>query len=493
MPILTLAELKSIQADAFADDVDITACILAWNWSAEEATAFFESGGAELPRCALQNGFQSAQASVPFMNHPPSDCDLDSARSSLEGWVACASGSPALTVSRDVLGEQERHLVDGGNSLDDVRLEERTEDALVDVPMASVPVTTLAAPPQSPFASSAPAVPMAQPSARAARLARDMENIIETGDAAFRASEFATADRHYSSALRLASSAPANEPLPVSLISMLYSNRSAARVTLNRPLEALDDGRSALELRPTWARAHCRVGAALVALCRYDEARATYERGLEAEPGSAELQAGLSEVLERLVQGTCGARYFATTARERGNLAFKAGRLQEAIGAYTEAIGADPSDETLYSDRSAALIAIGRHGEALQDAKRVISLQPRSGTGYTQAGLAALRANDEEAAYWFFANGLRVEPSNGESSPDRTSHLSTRTRPRPHFHYGTHTPFSTMAPTPPFPRWPSCLLPRLSRRAAEWQGVDLASAVRLRERAERPSSRALRA
>ncbi len=46
--------------------------------------------------------------------------------------------------------------------------------------------------------------------------------------------------------------------------------------------------------------------------------------------------------------------------------------------------------------------------------KRAVSLRPEWGKGYSRAGVAALHGGDEEAAYWFYANGLKREPSNGE-------------------------------------------------------------------------------
>ena len=91
-----------------------------------------------------------------------------------------------------------------------------------------------------------------------------------------------------------------------------------------------------------------------------------------------------------------------------------AGQLEEAIAAYSEAIAAAPTDETLYSNRSATYAKLERFKEALDDGKRAVSLQPKWGKAYSRAGLAALKGADEEASYWFYANGLRYDPSNSE-------------------------------------------------------------------------------
>jgi len=191
---------------------------------------------------------------------------------------------------------------------------------------------------------------------------------------------------------------------------------------LNRHAEALEDGKMAIKHRPSWARAFSRVGAALIALHRYDEAKANYERGLKVEPGSVELQSGLTDVLGRLGK-SAGGSAVAAAAKQKGNDAFKEGKMEEAYAAYSEAIRAAPSDETLYSNRSAVLAKLERYNEALADGKRAVSLQPGWGKAYSRAGLAALKGGDEEAAYWFYSNGLKKEAANSELLRGRDSTL----------------------------------------------------------------------
>ena len=57
------------------------------------------------------------------------------------------------------------------------------------------------------------------------------------------------------------------------LLGSLFSNRSGTRETLNRHAEALEDGRMAIKYRRGWPRAYSRVGAALISLRRFEEAR----------------------------------------------------------------------------------------------------------------------------------------------------------------------------------------------------------------------------
>jgi DnaJ family protein C protein 7 len=65
-------------------------------------------------------------------------------------------------------------------------------------------------------------------------------------------------------------------------------------------------------------------------------------------------------------------------AKEAGNAAFKVGRCQEAIDAYTQALELDPSNNAvnakLYSNRATASAKLGRHQEAIADCDKALEL-----------------------------------------------------------------------------------------------------------------------
>ena len=441
---LTSEQLEGIRADAFADDVEISDEML--GWSEADAVAFFESGGEEAMRRAATAAAKRANTASSVENYaagekeapvadlaalsmcqklaPESACgdeshiEFDSVKSSIDGWVPNGRGgtSEAPTVPYADLSAGEALGLDaavggeevGAEMIDEDELdaggEERTEDALLDDPMASVPVTRVgAAPPDAPppeaaaaaaaeeddgvggwsvrqlkdfltarnvdmralsekpeyiaevrrvrkleasgppspgkasagsggasggdSASAPPASPggpAGEPSARLARLIRKVDDIKRSGDTAFRAKDFEKADRHYTSALQHAKDLQPEESLPANTLAALYSNRSGTRETLCRHYEALQDGREAARLRKGWARAYSRIGAALISLRKYDEAKETYEEGLRHDPGSAEMQTGLTSVLQKLGK-TAGGSAAAAEAKQRGNEAFKQG------------------------------------------------------------------------------------------------------------------------------------------------------------------------
>ncbi|XP_059921392.1 tetratricopeptide repeat protein 28-like [Gadus macrocephalus] len=62
---------------------------------------------------------------------------------------------------------------------------------------------------------------------------------------------------------------------------------------------------------------------------------------------------------------------------QRSNEACQRGDFQAAVGLYGEALLADPQNCILYSNRSAALLKLGQHHAALEDAEKACLLNPK--------------------------------------------------------------------------------------------------------------------
>jgi len=77
--------------------------------------------------------------------------------------------------------------------------------------------------------------------------------------------------------------------------SAFFSNRCAAYMGLNKFDEALSDAESCIRLKPDWVKGYYRKGMALVALYRYEEAARAFKKGLEVDPGNADLKDKLKE------------------------------------------------------------------------------------------------------------------------------------------------------------------------------------------------------
>jgi len=81
---------------------------------------------------------------------------------------------------------------------------------------------------------------------------------------------------------------------------VLYSNRAACYLTQKNNKGALKDAEKCVELAPQWGKGYLRVGAALQALNRLEDAVKAYEKGLACQGTDAgtttALQKGLKDV-----------------------------------------------------------------------------------------------------------------------------------------------------------------------------------------------------
>ena len=71
------------------------------------------------------------------------------------------------------------------------------------------------------------------------------------------------------------------------------------------------------------------------------------------------------------VDGSCEVECACAYEQAKGNAAFSAGRFEEAVGHFSDAIKADEGNHVLYSNRSAAHASLKHFGAALDDAKKV--------------------------------------------------------------------------------------------------------------------------
>ncbi|XP_055712961.1 stress-induced-phosphoprotein 1 [Phlebotomus papatasi] len=98
--------------------------------------------------------------------------------------------------------------------------------------------------------------------------------------------------------------------------------------------------------------------------------------------------------------------------KEKGNAALAAGKHDEAIVAYTEALTLNDQNYVIYSNRSAAYVKAGKYQEALQDAQKTVSLNPTWAKGYSRLGTALSFLDRTMEAYEAYNKGLQYDRSN---------------------------------------------------------------------------------
>ena len=101
-------------------------------------------------------------------------------------------------------------------------------------------------------------------------------------------------------------------------------------------------------------------------------------------------------------------------AKKIGNEHFAAKAYDEAIKAYTTAIAGCDTDKSLYSNRSAAELAMGYYDDALRDAAKCVQLDKTWAKGYYRLGCALMAVFESGKAILAFQEGLRLSPDSAD-------------------------------------------------------------------------------
>ncbi|GAB4824134.1 hypothetical protein N2152v2_011180 [Parachlorella kessleri] len=109
-------------------------------------------------------------------------------------------------------------------------------------------------------------------------------------------------------------------------------------------------------------------------------------------------------------------RFIVERCKEAGNAAFKQKDYKEAVKMYTQAVAGAESDHTLFSNRSAAYLALGLYEQALWDANKCTTLKPDWAKGYYRQGCAYLAFSQWEAAAAALQRGAELDPRSSETA-----------------------------------------------------------------------------
>ncbi|KAG8476772.1 hypothetical protein CXB51_030761 [Gossypium anomalum] len=102
----------------------------------------------------------------------------------------------------------------------------------------------------------------------------------------------------------------------------------------------------------------------------------------------------------------------ADEAKAKGNAAFSSGDFNAAIKHFTDAINLSPTNNVLYSNRSAAYASLHQYEAALSDAKKTVELKPDWSKGYSRLGAAHLGLHQYQDAVSAYKKGLEIDPNN---------------------------------------------------------------------------------
>ncbi|CAM9249145.1 unnamed protein product [Scytosiphon promiscuus] len=97
-----------------------------------------------------------------------------------------------------------------------------------------------------------------------------------------------------------------------------------------------------------------------------------------------------------------------------GNSFFKTGDYRNAIAKYSDAIAADPTNHTYWSNRSASYAGLNEWEDAARDAAECIKVNKNFVKGYFRLATAKKNLNEYDAAADVIKRGLCVEPRNAD-------------------------------------------------------------------------------
>lgn len=143
------------------------------------------------------------------------------------------------------------------------------------------------------------------------------------------------------------------------------------------------------------------------------ESKKQQDESLNAKENNWSVDATVSQE-QNIPEVSPEAKKRAAESKSRGDEAFKRNDYHTAIDSYTQAIDLNPSDGTLFSNRSLCWMKLGQAEQALADAKACRALRPDwSKACYREGAALRLLLRFDEAANAFY-EGVTLDPESKE-------------------------------------------------------------------------------
>ena len=136
------------------------------------------------------------------------------------------------------------------------------------------------------------------PGAAEAQAQEDAERLKSQGNAHMQKKEYDLASDCYTQALRISPSGPQSH--------VYFSNRAAALLSMKKFDQAILDSERALALKPTYSKAHARLGLAHFLLGDYRQAMEAYTVALKYEPDNKSSRCYLEKAAKKLAAAPDG-------------------------------------------------------------------------------------------------------------------------------------------------------------------------------------------
>jgi predicted O-linked N-acetylglucosamine transferase (SPINDLY family) len=182
-----------------------------------------------------------------------------------------------------------------------------------------------------------------------------------------------------------------------------HNNLGNALRLQGNPEDAIPHFHEALRLRPNFVEAHHNLGSALLQQLQVDEAIACFQQALRLRPNFVPAQVSL----QRARQLDPNTPEFHNAL---GNVHAKAGRLDDAIGAYRHALRLNPALAETHSNLGLALCRRGQLDEGISAFEEAVRLKPDYAGAHNNLGIQLCRKGLTDAATESIQRALRLKP-----------------------------------------------------------------------------------
>ncbi|CAB4061771.1 DNAJC7 [Lepeophtheirus salmonis] len=110
--------------------------------------------------------------------------------------------------------------------------------------------------------------------------------------------------------------------------------------------------------------------------------------------------------------GTCCTLSSSPEKKEEGNALYKTKSYIDALSKYSEAIVLCPKNPAFYGNRSACHMMLGQYSNALEDAKRSVSINPEFIKGYIRVAKCCMMLGDIMSAKQAIQQVATLDPNN---------------------------------------------------------------------------------
>lgn len=104
----------------------------------------------------------------------------------------------------------------------------------------------------------------------------------------------------------------------------------------------------------------------------------------------------------------------AEALKQQGNAAVAARKLPRAVELFTEALAADPTNHTVYSNRSGVHLDLGDAAAAEADAREAVAHAPQWAKGHFRLGAALEAQGRHDEAARAYGDALALDPGNAD-------------------------------------------------------------------------------